>query len=79
MSEWKPIESAPKNETVLIYNGRRIIAAWFQDDATDETLDEAEESDLNGYWCIDDGKLGPFAVRGGGITHWMPLPEPPNA
>jgi len=74
---WLPIESAPKNRPVLIWNGRRAIAAWFQDDATDPEMEEGDESDLDGYWCIDDGKLGPFAVRGGGITHWRELPAAP--
>jgi hypothetical protein len=76
---WMPIESAPKNKTVLIFNGYRILAAWLQDDATDPDRDEDDdESDINGCWCIDDGKLGPFPVRGGGISHWTPLPELPK-
>lgn len=76
---WMPIESAPKNEPVLVsFNGQQFVA-WLQDDATDPWHDEEEApSDLNGLWCVTDNKLGPFALRGGKPTHWQPLPAPPT-
>ena len=33
-------------------------------------------------WCVDDGKHGPFPIRGyptGAVTHWLPLPPAPEA
>jgi len=30
-------------------------------------------------WCVDDDKHGPFPLRGyNAITHWRPLPDPPE-
>lgn len=34
--------------------------------------------DEDGSWCVNDGKHGPFPVRGyppSGATHWIPLPK----
>lgn len=35
-------------------------------------------SDWKGYWLVTDNKHGPYPLRGGHPTHWMPLPEPPK-
>jgi len=77
---WQPIETAPKNKSVLVVLHDQQHVAWLQDDATDPDRDEDDdyESDLNQCWCVTDNKLGPFALRGGKPTHWMPLPEPPK-
>jgi hypothetical protein len=76
---WMPIESAPKNEPILVYLNKQQFVAWFQDDKTDPWHCEGgEESELNGYWCVTDNKLGPFALRGGKPSHWTPLPPPPE-
>lgn len=77
---WQPIDTAPKNKSVLVFlNGQQHVA-WFQDDASDPDRDEDDdyESDLNQCWAVTDNKHGPFALRGGRPTHWMPLPEPPK-
>lgn len=70
MSEWKPIETAPKDETdVLLYRTwdlkktlPPIVAGWF---------------DNYGYagWCSHEK---PDHFIEGTPTHWMPLPEPPK-
>lgn len=65
--EWQPIETAPKDGTVVLLAGCRkpVAAAWLEDEID--------------YWHVDDNKRGPFALRGPGPTHWMPLPKPPAA
>lgn len=76
---WMPISSAPKNESVLVFASGQHFVAWLQDDATDPWHDEEEEpSYLNGMWCVTDNKNGPYPLRGGGPTHWQPLPAPPT-
>jgi len=69
MSEWQPIETAPKDDDVLVLirysNGYSIdIANW------------QEYYPKGFYWasarCVDG-----LHIRGN-VTHWMPLPEPPT-
>lgn len=76
---WQPIETAPKNVKVLVYRpDQAYFVAYFQDDATDPYFSEGdEESDFNGAWVTYDGKMD-YRIRYGGLTHWMPLPEPPK-
>lgn len=79
MSEWKTIESAPKNTSVLVFASRQMFVAWFQDDATDPYHEDDEgASDFNGLWCVTDNKHGPYSLRGGLPSHWAPLPGPPQ-
>ena len=63
MSEWQPIETAPKDADILGWNGKSMTTVrwvWFP-----------------GYWALseaggytEDDEWEP--------AHWMPLPEPPN-
>ena len=66
--EWQPIETAPKRTPILATDGKVIVV-----------LERGE--------CA--GKDSPISVGFGGyewewdfewknLTHWMPLPEPPN-
>lgn len=81
MSEWKPIETAPKD-------GRAILLTAFEDDGTQfETWQmmwghikrNGFFPDKVGMWMSPDGS---FTWNGtpdkGGPTHWMPLPAPPK-
>lgn len=68
MTDWLPIETAPKDGTRVDgwMNGRRIPNAfWF----------EPEEN-----WCVDSvyGPDEPTALGLPSLTHWMPVPEPPG-
>lgn len=79
MSEWKPIETAPKNTDVLVFAYGSQYVACLIDDATDPWYREGSgPSDFDGLWTVDDNKHGPYALRGGSPTHWMPLPPPPT-
>ena len=64
MSEWQPIETAPRD-------GKHILA-YTHDDQIKEVWWQKDFLDGLEYWQDDwDGEPMP--------THWMPLPEPPTA
>lgn len=74
---WRPIETAPKDgSTVLVwfsdlYNGTADLARWDNDQYARKPRP---------YWTGNRERiLGTVAYRQGKPTHWMPLPEPPNA
>jgi hypothetical protein len=73
MREWKPIEDAPKDGTVIILLKKTEVTAGLWDSEDDKYpwtfLDNGVDiGNVNGW---KDGKHGP--------THWMPLPPPPKA
>ena len=63
MYDWRPIESAPAGDFLLVYfgGGPPEVARWLVD---------------RNYWQ-DTGGLD-FAYGDLVPTHWMPLPEPPK-
>lgn len=80
MSEWQPIETAPKDGTlILISFGEKGVRAVSWDSPWDDPV-----TFENGIWCVDDDKHGPYPLRGynedgyNAPTHWMPLPNPPK-
>ena len=62
-SAWRPIEIAPKDQWVLVYERHwgLKVAKWFCEDQWRYANDTAD----GGYQCCHP-------------THWMPLPEPPE-
>lgn len=72
MSEWKPIETAPKDGTaVLLFLGN-----------FDNTIALARWYSPWGNWVRDDEQPDPteeyHGIGSGCPTHWMPLPSPPS-
>ena len=71
MSEWQPIETAPKDGTKILVHG-----PMKEDPATatphDRTYTEVCPWYL-GRWTVT------WKVGHGEPTHWMPLPDPPEA
>lgn len=65
MSEWQPIETAPRDGTLIIYGGEGwvTVGRWH--------LDEEQ------WWELNND---PTDAWGGADnpTAWMPLPTPPN-
>ena len=63
MSEWQPIETAPKDETslLLFLPGKGIIEGWYF----------SSPKEIDDGWETIIGSIGE-------PTHWMPLPEPPK-
>jgi hypothetical protein len=70
MSNWEPIETAPKDGSV-------ILLCWpFGDHVDGPHIETGSWMKLSGYaahWCRA-GKWTP----GLDPTHWMPLPAPPK-
>jgi len=75
MSEWQPIETCPTDLSEFL--------AW---DARARKMDVCYASrEPSGAYVRPvqvDGEYGPhsdeFGYESGGITHWMPLPNPPG-
>ena len=94
MSEWQPIETAPKDGTAIL-----LLSKSYEDVLFDETIHHPTKVAI-GHWKADgtswvdemgrlDGEAYTLAVTGiwlsgGGwfqpneVTHWMPLPEVKN-
>ena len=75
MSHWQPIETAPRDGTIiLLYAKPTVVAGRWSDAGTgkypwdflDGETSDPEAWPLN---AMHDNEYGP--------THWMPLPEPP--
>jgi len=71
MSDWQPIETAPKDGTmVLLCTPDWISMAWM-----------LEREDGSRVWAIADSVDGEgvrhLVLLGGVATHWMALPSPP--
>lgn len=69
MSEWQPIETAPKDGTLILLTGhdyndtskpRHYVSAWWSSAYNHFTYEDSEVSEI--YTA----------------THWRPLPEPPT-
>lgn len=70
---WLPIDTAPLNRPVVLLEppeytgstlyGHIVVGAWKAD----------RRLTAGGYWLDHDGVHSVLA------THWMPLPEPPDA
>jgi hypothetical protein len=70
MSEWQPIETAPKDGATILgfADGDMAVVKWYQEDRIPE----------GGYWSLT--VCGAYAESGEWWpTHWQPLPEPPSS
>lgn len=85
MSEWKPIETAPRDGTsiLLFTTCHGVVEAWFAEGEWSEETPECPRDYSGAAWvCADDA----FSIEveetepmeHGTATHWMPLPEPPK-
>ena len=81
LGEWRPIESAPKMQTIILFavteqfadgspqNWKMATGAW-------HTGYDCETSRAAGYtpWTWDGRQLKTYDVQ---PTHWLPIPSPP--
>lgn len=68
MSDWQPIETAPRihNKDILVYRPNGIINEHIPKVGVDYW-----STSLGNCWAKSNSQKQP--------THWMPLPEPPHA
>lgn len=75
LTEWQPIETAPKDGTLLLlweqYESEPFIGSWYAFRSEWEASRTHYDTDGNAY-VID-------RVYSPGVTHWMPLPAAPAA
>ena len=69
MSEWQPIETAPKT-------GRSRFLG--HDSGPYLLLSDGGELPVIGFWNGRFWDDGDFQSTMEGFTHWMPLPDPPK-
>lgn len=73
MSEWQPIETAPKNVAILVYP-----STWGDMIASPAKWDDDKYNRKpKPYWSRRDSRRVSES-RDNPPTHWMPLPEPPK-
>ncbi len=71
MSEWQPIETAPRDGTrVLVFAQLDPPEKWVAEIHDLPTITCVAAYHPDAGWCVDE-------VRE--VTHWMPLPPPPSA
>lgn len=86
MTEWRPIETAPKDGTEIILfcprgdgtpgkTYRLTSGSWFIPPTCTYTPDPEEDFDEPPSWLSWDGGFSENTMM---PTHWMPLPEPPK-
>jgi hypothetical protein len=70
--EWQSIETAPKDGTTILLFGENVVTVGGWVSAADQGAEPEEEFLIAaGWWSFD--------LRDNTPTHWMPLPEPPQA
>jgi len=87
--EWQPIETAPKDGTPIIggfwsirwadsHRKGDIVRCWFQPEF-DAFISSARIMTLASGMTFEDGKTERVhSPEIEPVTHWMPLPEPPQ-
>jgi len=64
MSEWQPIETAPKYGDVIVTNGTAVGEARYY-------------ADEDGWWWAGSSPTDFCDHKVWNPSHWMPLPSPP--
>jgi hypothetical protein len=78
--EWRDIGTAPKDESRFFAIGKTAGGEWtgISEICWNIWLDSWADHPAPNEWCDTHGVAHAKAVRHP-PTHWMPLPEPPNA
>ena len=82
VSEWRPIKTAPKQPTLRAIvavtggqNGPVVGEAWWFEDGL---LEDGGEWWWAGTHPMEYGSSPISETNYGEVSHWMPLPEPPQ-
>lgn len=94
MSEWQPIETAPKMRKIIVHylnplgQSRTVMACFYTAKSLemDSTCDDGsgEYDEASGYcyapagWYEEHDSDDPILPLQGEPDHWMPLPKPPK-
>lgn len=72
MSDWQPIETAPKdgNEILVFYQTRKKVVIAYWEPQSYNKKPRPYWAAIGSHWIESDRKYPP--------THWMPLPAPPE-
>ena len=70
MSEWQPIETAPKDARIIVWDGFDVCIAKF-------IGRDWISFGCDGPAILSQSDSGTDYQEPGIVTHWMPLPEPP--
>jgi len=73
--DWEPIETAPKDRTIILY--RPHARLWATISTGRWTADEYNKNPRP-YWKMDKIGVTINQIRRWKPTHWMPLPVPPE-
>lgn len=68
---WHPIETAPKDGTVILIYPHKKVRAGNPQFVTEARWHQPGNPKFNGWWQTARGSTKI-------ATHWMPLPEPPK-
>lgn len=69
MTDWQPIETAPKDENILLFDGDIHEGYWDEVD-----YDEFRDVRIMG-WVYGSANIDPTNFS---PTHWRPVPPPPR-
>lgn len=72
LPEWLPIESAPKDGTKILIHTDRLGYAVVHHDEDDYMPTDIVPSGHS--FVVEDGKFGPYAIRGDYPKYWCALP-----
>lgn len=74
MSDWQPIETAPKDRVIDLWSSRGFRYC----DAIWDVVEYGRVGESDVYGWTDKNHHGSI-MDGGPFTHWMPLPPAPRA
>ena len=67
---WKTIDTAPKDQTILAYNGESVgMMKWIEGKSVD--------GDKYSLWIWEDEVMSDTFPNPTQPTHWLPIPELP--
>lgn len=76
MSEWQPIETAPKDggDLLLWQPGAEcsiVVGRW-------QSFTDADTGEQSSWWAPADSLISDVCGSLEDVSHWMPLPSPPQ-